>query len=118
MSKKLMRSLERLKRDPPPGISAAPEENNIMLWNAVINGPDDTPWSGGTFKLTLEFPHDYPFKPPRVRFVSRMFHPNIYEDGRICSDLFGDRWFIGYFVDQILVCIQDCSVRINENTTV
>ncbi|KAL0384959.1 UNVERIFIED_CONTAM: Ubiquitin-conjugating enzyme E2 2 [Sesamum radiatum] len=75
--KRLMRDFKRLQQDPPAGISGAPHDNNIMLWNAVIFGPDDTPWDGGTFKLTLQFTEDYPNKPPTVRFVSRMFHPNI-----------------------------------------
>lgn len=74
--KRLMRDFKRLMQDPPAGISGAPQDNNIMLWNAVIFGPDDTPWDGGTFKLTLQFTEDYPNKPPTVRFVSRMFHPN------------------------------------------
>ncbi|CAI8599737.1 unnamed protein product [Vicia faba] len=73
--KRLMRDFKRLQLDPPAGISGAPQDNNIMLWNAVIFGPDDTPWDGGTFKLTLQFSEDYPNKPPTVRFVSRMFHP-------------------------------------------
>ncbi|KAL5066449.1 hypothetical protein RYX36_028186 [Vicia faba] len=73
--KKLMRDFRRLQLDPPAGISGAPQDNNIMLWNAVIFGPDDTPWDGGTFKLTLQFSEDYPNKPPIVQFVSRMFHP-------------------------------------------
>ncbi|KAE8704728.1 Ubiquitin-conjugating enzyme E2 2 [Hibiscus syriacus] len=81
--KRLMRDFKRLQQDPPAGISGAPQDNNIMLWNAVIFGPDDTPWDGGTFKLTLQFTEDYPNKPPTVRFVSRMFHPNIYADGSI-----------------------------------
>ncbi|KAL8147457.1 hypothetical protein AgCh_004966 [Apium graveolens] len=74
--KRLMRDFKRLHQDPPAGISGAPHDNNILLWNAVIFGPDDTPWDGGTFKLTLQFTEDYPNKPPVVRFVSRMFHPN------------------------------------------
>ncbi|KAJ0450589.1 putative ubiquitin-conjugating enzyme E2, ubiquitin-conjugating enzyme/RWD [Helianthus annuus] len=82
--KRLMRDFKRLQQDPPAGISGAPYDNNIMLWNAVIFGlvdyllcfPDDTPWDGGTFKLTLQFSEDYPNKPPTVRFISRMFHPN------------------------------------------
>ncbi|CAN1349057.1 Ubiquitin-conjugating enzyme E2 1 [Linum perenne] len=74
--KRLMRDFKRLQQDPPAGISGAPQDNNILLWNAVIFGPDDTPWDGGTFKLTLQFSEDYPNKPPTVRFVSRMFHPN------------------------------------------
>ncbi|RWR82156.1 ubiquitin-conjugating enzyme E2 2-like protein [Cinnamomum micranthum f. kanehirae] len=65
--KRLMRDFKRLQQDPPAGISGAPNDNNIMLWNAVIFGPDDTPWDGGTFKLTLQFSEDYPNKPPTVR---------------------------------------------------
>ena len=37
------------------GVTAAPKEDNIMEWNAVIFGPEDTPWDGGTFKLVLSF---------------------------------------------------------------
>ncbi|KAG5522392.1 hypothetical protein RHGRI_034541 [Rhododendron griersonianum] len=84
--KRLMRDFKRLQQDPPAGISGAPHDNNIMLWNAVIFGPDDTPWDGGTFKLTLQFSEDYPNKPPTVRFVSRMFHPN--SKFEACSFLF------------------------------
>ena len=47
-----------------------------MVWQAVIFGPDDTPWEGGTFSLMLEFSEEYPNKPPKVRFVSKVFHPN------------------------------------------
>ncbi|KAL0536984.1 hypothetical protein IC582_025948 [Cucumis melo] len=45
--KRLMRDFKRLQQDPPVGISGAPQDNNIMLWNAAIFGPDDTPWDGG-----------------------------------------------------------------------
>jgi len=47
-----------------------------MRWNAVIFGPENSPWDGGTFRLVLEFSEDYPNKAPVVRFVSEMFHPN------------------------------------------
>jgi len=38
--------------------------------------PHDTPFEDGTFKLTISFTEEYPNKPPTVRFVSKMFHPN------------------------------------------
>ncbi|OMO70397.1 Ubiquitin-conjugating enzyme, E2 [Corchorus olitorius] len=138
--KRLMRDFKRLQQDPPAGISGAPQDNNIMLWNAVIFGyssifflsfsffllfppliwlwffmfwvlvlfgrPDDTPWDGGTFKLTLQFTEDYPNKPPTVRFVSRMFHPNIYADGSICLDILQNQWSPIYDVAAILTSIQ------------
>ena len=47
-----------------------------MRWNAVIFGPENSPWDGGTFKLVLEFSEQYPNKAPIVKFVSKMFHPN------------------------------------------
>ena len=71
-----MRDFKRLQSDPPEGISGSPTENNIMLWNAIIFGPVNTPWEGGTFKLTLQFSEEYPNKPPNVKFLTKMFHPN------------------------------------------
>lgn len=44
--KRLMRDFKRLQKDPPTGIQAAPLDNNVMAWQAVIFGPDDTPWEG------------------------------------------------------------------------
>ena len=63
-----------------------------MLWHAVIFGPEDTPWEGGTFKLNLTFSEDYPNKAPVVKFESKMFHPNIYNDGGICLDILQNQW--------------------------
>ncbi|XP_056098742.1 ubiquitin-conjugating enzyme E2 B isoform X2 [Rhinichthys klamathensis goyatoka] len=75
--RRLMRDFKRLQEDPPTGVSGAPSENNIMLWNAVIFGPVGTPFEDGTFKLVIEFSEEYPNKPPTVRFISKMFHPNV-----------------------------------------
>ncbi|XP_065058567.1 ubiquitin-conjugating enzyme E2 A-like, partial [Rhopilema esculentum] len=74
--RRLMRDFKRLQEDPPAGVSGAPTENNIMLWNAVIFGPEETPFEEGTFRLTMEFTEEYPNKPPIVKFISKMFHPN------------------------------------------
>jgi len=71
-----MRDFRSLQNDPPSGISGSPTENNIMVWKAVIFGPEKTMWEGGTFRLSLEFSEEYPNKPPKVRFVTKMFHPN------------------------------------------
>ena len=81
---------------PPAGVSAAPGENNIMLWNAVIFGPHDTPFEDGTFKLMMEFSEEYPNKPLVVKFLSEMFHPNISADGLIYLDILQNRWSAAY----------------------
>ncbi|KAI4805795.1 hypothetical protein KUCAC02_010392 [Chaenocephalus aceratus] len=104
--RRLMRDFKRLQEDPPAGVSGAPSENNIMAWNAVIFGPEGTPFEDGTFKLIVEFTEEYPNKPPTVRFVSKMFHPNVYADGSICLDILQNRWSPTYDVSSILTSIQ------------
>jgi ubiquitin-protein ligase len=83
---------QAIARRPTCGVSGAPSENNIMQRNAVIVGPEGTPFEDGTFKLVIEFSEEYPNKPPAVRFLSKMFHPNVYADGSICLDILQNRW--------------------------
>jgi len=104
--RRLMRDFRRLQNDPPQGVTGAPMDNNILVWQAVIFGPDDTPWEGGTFKLILEFTEDYPNKAPAVRFLTKMFHPNIYNDGQICLDILQNQWSPIYDISAILTSIQ------------
>ena len=70
----------------------------------------------GTFKLSLQFSEDYPNKPPTVRFVSRMFHPNIYADGSICLDILQNQWSPIYDVAAILTSIQSLLCDPNPNS--
>ena len=104
--RRLINDLKRLEKEETSGIFASPQENNIMVWEAVIFGPDDTQWEGGIFKLILEFSEEYPTKPPMVKFVSNMFHPNIYGDGKICLDILTNQWSPIYDVHTILTSIQ------------
>lgn len=104
--KRLIRDFRKLQTDPPYGVSGAPVQNDIMRWHAVIFGPEDTPWEGGTFQLELRFTNEYPNKPPHVRFLSRLFHPNIYNDGHICLDILQTQWSPIYDISAILTSIQ------------
>lgn len=78
----------------------------ISVCFSKTNRPHDTPFEDGTFKLTIEFTEEYPNKPPTVRFVSKMFHPNVYADGGICLDILQNRWSPTYDVSAILTSIQ------------
>ncbi|GBG73757.1 hypothetical protein CBR_g17097 [Chara braunii] len=86
---RIMCELRLLKLNPLPGISAGPvEEDNLYKWRAVFEGPAGTPWAGGRYILDIEIPEGYPRKPPsQLRFISRMFHPNIDPRGVPCIDL-------------------------------
>jgi len=87
-----------------------------MRWNAVIFGPENTPWDGGTFRLVLEFTEDYPNKAPNVKFVSEIFHPNVYADGSICLDILQNNWSPIYDVAAILTSIQSLLTDPNPNS--
>jgi hypothetical protein len=70
------------------------------------NHSADTPFEDGTFRLVLTFDESYPNKPPTVKFLSRMFHPNVYANGELCLDILQNRWSPTYDVAAILTSIQ------------
>lgn len=78
----------------------------LVFRNAVIIGPADTPFEDGTFRLVMHFEEQYPNKPPGVKFISQMFHPNVYGTGELCLDILQNRWSPTYDVAAILTSIQ------------
>merc|ERR1712150_137121 len=91
-------------------------DDDILHWQALIFGPDDTPWEGGTFKLELKFTEEYPVKAPTVKFVTKMFHPNIYANGAICLDILQHNWSPIYDISAILTSIQSLLTDPNPNS--
>lgn len=69
------------------GISAFPEEDNIFCWKGTITGSKETVFEGTEYRLSFSFPNDYPFKPPKVKFETGCFHPNVDVYGNICLDI-------------------------------
>lgn len=82
------------------GISAFPEEDNIFCWKGTINGSKDTVFEGTQYRLSLSFPNDYPFKPPKVKFETLCFHPNVDVRGHICLDIL-QVLYCHYFISAI-----------------
>jgi ubiquitin-conjugating enzyme E2 A len=102
-----MSDLKSISTDPPHGVSAAPlSDSSIFEWTATIVGPTDTPYEGGIFRMELSFGSEYPDKPPKVRFINRVFHPNIFVDGSLCLDLLQGAWSPAQTVESLLVSIR------------
>jgi ubiquitin-conjugating enzyme E2 D/E len=68
-------------------------------------GPEDSPYQGGVFFLSISFPTDYPFKPPKVTFTTRIYHPNINSNGSICLDILKDQWSPALTISKVLLSI-------------
>jgi ubiquitin-conjugating enzyme E2 I len=81
----------------------------LTTWNCGIPGKKGTDWHGGIFKITLEFPKEYPIKPPICTFQPPLFHPNVYEDGQVCLSILDEEqgWKPQLTVKQILLGIQE-----------
>ena len=80
------------RKDRPYGFVAKPSKNpdeslNLLKWETGIPGKDGTDWEGGVFNMTMDFPDEYPSKPPKCKFVPPLFHPNIYPSGTVCLSI-------------------------------
>ncbi|KAL7055273.1 hypothetical protein AAHC03_024547 [Spirometra sp. Aus1] len=128
--KRLMAEYKQLTTSPPEGIVAGPvDESNFFEWEALIAGPDDTPFEGGVFASRLTFPADYPLSPPEMRFTSEIFHPNIYPDGRVCISILhapgddplgyetsAERWSPVQSVEKILLSVVSMLAEPNDES--
>jgi ubiquitin-conjugating enzyme E2 D/E len=81
-----------LMKEPMGSLTAGPVGDDLFRWRATLNGPEGSVYQGGVFALDVEFPKDYPFRPPKVRFVTKVFHPNLSSDGCICMDMLLGKW--------------------------
>ena len=95
-----------LQKEDINGISAGPvTEDDMYHWQAYLSGPEDSPYAGGIFFLNIEFPCDYPFKPPKVTFSTKVYHPNINSNGSICVDILKEGWSPALTVVKLLISI-------------
>ncbi|KAK9767622.1 Ubiquitin-conjugating enzyme E2 15 [Basidiobolus ranarum] len=115
----LRRQLRELTKHPVEGFSAGlVNDDNIYEWEVMILGPPDTLYEGGFFTARLSFPTDYPLMPPKLRFVTELWHPNVYPDGEVCisilhppgEDKYGyeqanERWLPVHTVETILISV-------------
>lgn len=110
---RIKKELELFMKDPPTNCSAGPIDDDIFRWQATIMGPSDSPYQGGVFYLEINFPPDYPYKPPKIRFNTKIYHPNINSSGGICLDILKDQWSPALTISKVLLSI--CSLLTDPN---
>ncbi|KAM0682748.1 Ubiquitin-conjugating enzyme E2 4 [Mitosporidium daphniae] len=111
--RRIQKELKDMTNDPPDKCSAGPVESDLFHWQASIIGPSDSPFEGGVFFLSVHFPVDYPFKPPKVTFTTKIFHPNINSNGSICLDILREHWSPALTISKVLLSI--CSLLTDPN---
>ncbi|RXM96575.1 Ubiquitin-conjugating enzyme E2 G1 [Acipenser ruthenus] len=111
--------IAELNKNPVEGFSAGLiDDNDIYKWEVVIIGPQDTLFEGGFFKAYLTFPYDYPLRPPKMKFITELWHPNVAKNGDVCisilhepgEDKFGyekpeERWLPIHTVETIMISV-------------
>jgi len=91
LKRRLMAEIQDLKDNPIAHCSAGPvNKDKLDEWEATIAGPVGTPYEGGLFKLHIKFTSEYPMKPPKIKFITRIFHCNIDRRGNICLSILKD----------------------------
>ncbi|XP_072524868.1 cell division cycle 34 homolog (S. cerevisiae) b [Salminus brasiliensis] len=86
--KALMLEMKSLQEEPVEGFKITlVDEADLYNWEVAIFGPPNTLYEGGYFKARIKFPIDYPYSPPAFRFLTKMWHPNIYENGDVCISI-------------------------------
>ena len=108
--KRMLKDIERYRtiRGLERWYAYAPVSDSLYHLLAAIEGPPDTPYEDGVFWIEIWIPNDFPFKAPKLRLLTRIYHPNIDAKGRVCFDILGDAWFPSYKMADVLVSL--CSI--------
>ena len=110
---RLTKELQDMIKNPPTNCSAGSIDDDIFQWRATLMGPENSPYSGGAFSLKIHFPSNYPFKPPKINFETKIYHPNINSAGSICIDILRDNWSPALTISKVLLSI--CSLLDDPN---
>lgn len=112
--RRITKEKQTMDENPPIGCSGGPAGDDMFQWKATITGPEDSPYNGGIFFLDIKFPQDYPFKPPKVTFDTKIYHMNITSAGGICLDMITEKWSPAITINKILEAIISLLVHPND----
>ncbi|POS83046.1 hypothetical protein EPUL_004368 [Erysiphe pulchra] len=108
--KRIAKELAEISSNSPAGMQVSlVDESNLLNWKIILSGPEDSPYAGGKFELLLALPWDYPFKPPKLSFKTRIYHPNVTFDdqGSMCIGVLKpDAWKPSSRIINVLMATQ------------
>lgn len=105
-AKRILKEIKDMAASPMDNCTAGPvNPEDPYTWHGTIIGPEKSPYEGGLFQLQIKFPVEYPFKPPTVTFITKVYHPNINSAGGICLDILKDQWVPSLTIGKVLLSI-------------
>jgi len=118
-TKKLYGELKHLRKNPIEGITAGPiDENDLTKWKGRVEGPKGTPFEGGYFHFKINIPKNYPFEPPEVKMITKVYHPNINpQSGNICVNILKKGvWVPTNNIQSVLLSLQGLLTKPNPDS--
>jgi ubiquitin-conjugating enzyme (huntingtin interacting protein 2) len=104
---RLKKELSELQKDTNAGVTVTPKGDQLTELEGTITGPDDTPYAGGFYRISISIPSGYPFEPPKMKFMTKVWHPNISsQTGAICLDILKDQWSPALTIKTALLSLQ------------
>lgn len=103
--RRIKKELNDIILNPPIACNAELNDGDLYHWKANLTGPTETPYDGGLFDLDIRFPLDYPFSPPKIVFLTKIYHPNINASGNICLDILKDNWSPVLTISKIILSL-------------
>eukprot|EP00055_Hartaetosiga_balthica_P017516 m.118277 g.118277 ORF g.118277 m.118277 type:complete len:148 (+) comp9338_c0_seq17:58-501(+) len=107
MAQRIKKETAKLKNlDPRDGVVVSANASNPRYFHIQLAGPEDSPYENGTFELELFLTSEYPMTAPKVRFITRIYHPNVDRIGRICLDVLKSKWTPALTIRTVVLSIQ------------
>ena len=104
---RIRKEMEDIRNDRHSGVSIVPDPSNPQHMVGSITGPPDTPYAGGKFEVDITIPNEYPFSPPKMKFITKVYHPNVSSvTGAICLDILKDQWSPALTMKTALISLQ------------
>ncbi|EPQ58417.1 hypothetical protein GLOTRDRAFT_137137 [Gloeophyllum trabeum ATCC 11539] len=105
--RRIQKELTDLNNKPIKDLTVEPKEDNLFEWNCAIKASPDSPYKGGTFRFKVVIPPTFPFKPPTVTFLTKVYHPGINDEGHICVPILRDEWKPAITMSTVLSVVQE-----------
>ena len=106
--KRLVKEKEEMDKEKSPYYYAAPKGENLFEWEGYIMGPEDSVYQGFKYSISIQFPVDYPFPPPVIKFTTPIYHANVaVTDGTICHQVLKDKWSPALLISKVLLTLYD-----------